>query len=198
MKTSLEKDAAVISCSPDTFLTEYSYGIETAINWFFGRGVYKLKIERSKVDRNQVVTVTPLSKPREFTFSQVCSIGTLVSEGFWPRDLSEDERWRVPNENRNEIRDGQHRIWRSDNECSIIQSFGKSPDTPMAIISYGLADIATGMFWHGAKWVKFQGSLGTTQIITDKGFASADALAKYILGDDVGYDVKQKVSALPN
>ena len=201
IKTTLS-DKVEIVCSPDTVFTEYSFAIEQGINWFFGRGVSAFKAERyflygveSAFGQDQCVKLTPLKPLQPMTFSLITSVGVLVKEGFWPKELTFEETWRVPGD-RKEVKDGHHRVYRANREMTVIQSYGLDPRLSIGEIAYGLSDFITGFFWQGAKWVKFQGSLGLTQHQIDKGF-DGDELARYISDPGPGYSTHQKVSTLP-
>lgn len=184
-----------IACSFDTIFTEYSFAIEQGINWFFGRGVSAFKAERFKSDTNQCVILTALKPLKPMTFSLITSVGVLVKDGFWPKEIPFEETWKIPGD-RKEVKDGHHRVFRANREMTIIQNYGMDPHLSIGEIAYGLSDFITGFFWQGAKWVKFQGSLGLTQHQIDKGF-DGDELARYITDPGPGYSIHQRVSTLP-
>lgn len=193
--TTLSAEQVEIVCSPDTLFTEYSFAIEQGIDWFFGRGVSALKTQRSKARQEQRVTVTPLVPAKPMTYSLVTSIGTMVKAGFWPKEIPFEELWRVPGE-RQEVRNGHHRVVRANKEMTIIQTYGLAPDLSIGMLAYGLSDLITGVFWQGATCVKFQGSIGVLQQHIDKGF-EGDDLVRYLADQGDGYAIHQKVSTLP-
>jgi hypothetical protein len=197
IQTVIKPEIVVSTCSPDTEFCEYSFSICQGLTWFFGRGVSAFIVERSKDNaNNQIVTLKALVPPKELRFAQVTSVGVLSVEGYWPKDLAFDKVWKVPGF-RQEIRDGQHRLFRSGRESgTLMQQYGLLPDTPIGEIAFGLADLITGFFWQGAKWVKHQSSLGMVQTMTDLGF-EGDELRRYLMDPDPGYTVHQKISTMP-
>ncbi len=188
-------DKVEIVCSPDAIFTEYCFAIESGLLWFFGRGVSAFKAERSKNNnREQCVKLTPLLPLKPLAFSQITSVGALVKDGYWQKEIPFDKLWRIPGE-RHEVRDGHHRVFRADKEQTIMQQYGLDPSVSIGEIAYGLSDLITGFFWLGATWVQYQGSMGVVQTMTDKGFAG-DELHRYITDPNPGYSIHQKVSTL--
>ena len=192
--TNLSNKVEIVS-SPDAIFAEYSFAIKQGIDWFFGRGVSSFKAERFKNGSQQCVTLTALKPLQPLTFSSITRLGTLVKDGFWPKEIPFEEVWKVPGD-RKEVKDGHHRVFRANKEMTIMQNYGMDPNVTIGEIGYGLSDLITGFFWQGAKWFKFQGSLGLTQHQLDKGF-DGDELARYISDPGPGYSVHQKVSTLP-
>ena len=195
IKTVLSAEQVEIVCSPDTVFTEYSFAIEQGIDWFFGRGVSAFKAQRSKnSDKEQLVKLTPLLPAKPLAFSLITSVGILVKDGYWPKEVPFENLWKIPGD-RHEVRDGHHRVFRADKEQTIMQQYGLNPSTSIGEIAYGLSDLITGFFWLGATWVKYQGSLGVVQTMTDKGF-EGDDLRRYLTDPNPGYSIHQKVSTL--
>lgn len=196
INTTLSTDKVEIVCSPDTIFTEYSFAIEQGIDWFFGRGVSALKTQRYKGSgREQCVKITPLQPVKPMTYSLVTSLGVLVKDGFFPKEIPFEDMWKIPGE-RHEVRDGHHRVLRANKEMTLVQSYGLDPKMSIGMLAYGLSDFVTGFFWQGATWVKFQGSLGVVQHQFDKGF-EGDDLARYLADPGPGYSINQTVSTLP-
>ncbi len=198
MNISFTKEKVTCDCSPDTILTELSFSIEAAINWYLGHGVASLEISRGKF-RNDLpngcfLTIKPLSPPKPFVFSAVASIGILVKEGYFPQNIPFDKLWSIPGQ-RQQIKDGQHRLFQYTEEETVIQTYGLLLDTPASEVAWGLADLVTGLFWEGAKWVKWQSSVGVTQISTDKGFTN-DEMKSFLDPKNPDYALNQTVSTL--
>ena len=170
IKLTMTAERVEIICSPDTLFPEYSCAIEQGFEWFFGRGIAAFKAERSKdpATREQLVTLTALTPGRSLAFSLVTPLGDLAADNYWPEEIPFDKVWQLPGV-RHEIRDGQHRLFRANKEGTIIQQYGMDKNLPIGMLAYGLSDLITGFFWQGAKWVKYQSSLGLTQTMTDKG-----------------------------
>lgn len=203
--TGLSAEKVEIICSSDIIFTEYSFAIEQGINWFFGRGVSALKTQRSKrtvlnSTTLHVVTITPLMPVKPMTFSLVTSLGTMVREGFFPKEIPFENMWKIPGQGssagKHELRDGHHRMVRANKEMTLMQSYGLEPNMTIGLLAYGLSDLITGFFWQGATWVKFQGSLGVVQHQFDKGF-EGDDLARYLADPGPGYSTHQKIGTLP-
>jgi len=186
----------IINASHDTEFCELSFAIESGLSWYFGRGVNAIHASRSKDASNVVVKIKPLVEAKQMRFSHVTAVGVMAKEGYWPLEVPFDKVWRVPGLDRQEIRDGQHRVFSANKEGTLMQQWGLIPETPIGEIAYGLADLIVGFFWQGAKWVKHQSSMGKIQTMTDLGF-EGDGLRRYLTDPDPGYSVHQKIGTMP-
>lgn len=195
----LNPERSVARISPDADLTEVAFAVEGVCGYFLGRGIYRFDCRRTQEeDGSCVLAFTALNKGGPMQVSKIGAVGHAVRQGLFPTDLPQNERFQM--QEPGFVREGQHRhgglMHRKDagHAVSIVESHDFDPASPMALITYGLGDMFTGLFALGVRYVKWQGSLKTIQLyirhqLTDK------RLTEYLLSDK-DYDIRRKVGTL--
>lgn len=70
IETKLNSEEINILCDKDTLLTEYSFCVEQALMWFFGQGIFKTKIWKSRLhmEGGHTLIQNLNCKKQQFTF----------------------------------------------------------------------------------------------------------------------------------
>jgi hypothetical protein len=155
----------------DAKLADVAFGIESTINYFFGRSVYRWSLERSSIPQKRfLMNADALCTPTDMVMSQIASVGMGVQSGTMPRQFKPQELWDREGRSSqdNWLPDGQHRLgstfMEGDHNVSIVHGKEVHPHIPLGHLSYGLADMITGFFFRGVHYVKWQGSQRDTQL----------------------------------
>lgn len=187
----------------DAKLADVSFGIEATVNYFFGRSVYRWSLERASIPQKRfIMTASALCTPTEMVMSQVAPVGMAVKSGTMPFRFKQDELWDREGRSSkdNWLPDGQHRLgstyMEGDHNVSIVHAKEVNPNIPLGHLSYGLADMITGLFFRGVKQVKWQGSLSDTQLYIQHHMSERELL-KYLATEsnqqNPDYDLKMTV-----
>jgi hypothetical protein len=151
-------------------LTELSFCIETAAAYFLGRGVCRMSFSRHFSGKDnlhvEVIAKTP-SKP--MAFSAPASLKLMVQDGYFPKTIKTSDFFHIPGQIK-QVHDGQNRLIEFSNEGTVIFIRDLNPDMFLGLLCYGISDFVTGFFYHGAKLIEAQYSLGAVQYKMDKGF----------------------------
>lgn len=202
-------DQVRATISQDSVLTEVAFAIEGIINHFFGRGVFRFEITRSRQSGDCVLEAKALTKSGPIQVSQISSVGVAIQSGLFPRrvppaelftaELVAKDEWERPAF----ATDGQHRfrkiLQRSSEGYteSVIESRQTRTDIPLGYLAYGLADLITGLYARGVNYIKWQGSLDTIQLYV-KHRLDEKTLYEYLASQGSGdYDINMKVAKLP-
>jgi hypothetical protein len=186
-----------VEMHPDCKLTQLSYSLESAINYFLGCGHTRWYVQRRLAPNNFVqILIGSLEEVENLQLqaSQVTPLSSAVQSNLFPKQLS--ELWEEENPHDNSwVSDGQNKIKKSKREnVSIIVSHDINPQITLGLVAYGLADMITGLFCLGSKYVKWQGSLKSTQLYIHHNLSQKELL-KYF-ADNKDYDVEAAVSTL--
>lgn len=149
-----------ITLGPNSDLTELSFGIETAITNFFGRGICKFDIYRSKTeDGSAIIELNALSPIGPMVMSKVASYQSMIQEGLYPQILTTDFK-------QDGITEGQNKyIGKIKGQTkTVIETDGPDPKSSIGVTAYGLSDLFTGFFNLGINYMKWQGSVKGVQI----------------------------------
>ena len=159
------------SLGHDAKLADISFGIEATVNYFFGRSVYRWELTRSMLTRERfLMTAIAQVEPTEMTMSQVAPVFYAVENGIMPKRFKPDELWDRDGKSSNDrwLPDGNHRLGTAftvgDHNVSIVHAKMIYEDMPLGHLSYGLADMITGLFFRGVESVKWQCSQEDTQL----------------------------------
>lgn len=189
-------------------LTEVSFAMESVTGYFIGRGVSGFECIRSSGQQgNCILSIKPLSKAGPMEISKVGTIAYAISQGLFPEDIPASQLFQVEHDFEKSISDGQHKhgtmkkqvsLLGSKKEgkdtVSIIESFYLKPDLPLTVLSFGLADMFTGLFALDCEYIKWQGSLKKTQLYI-KHNITEEALKRFLMSNH-DYDINRKVSSL--
>lgn len=181
-------------------LTEMAFGIETAISHFLGRKVARFECKRSKLDNGDCrLDFTALKQSGPMVISKVMNIRNAANEGFYPKVILDSECFLNEPGFSSLVEDGQHRhqgfVSKSDaNMTTTVVESDANPNTSLALISYGLGDMFTGLFALNVRYVKWQGSLTKTQLYI-KHNISEQKLTQYLTASQ-DYDVARKIKTL--
>lgn len=184
-------------------LTEMAFAVEIAVSHFLGRSVSRFECQRSKLDNGDCRLEFSAMKPSgPITVSKVMTIHSALNEGVLPRRISEAESFLKETEfvSSPMLGDGQHRHQgytsrKSGNLTStIIEAGGFSGTSTLALISFGLSDMFTGLFALGVNHIKWQGSGEKTQLYC-KHNLSENALIAFLKSKQ-DYDLNRKIKTL--
>lgn len=180
----------------DAKLADMSFAIESTVNYFFGRSVYRWSLERGHLPQKRfIITANALCIPTEMLLSQVAPVEYAVKSGVLPRKFKEHELWdRTGNSSSDKwLPDGQHRLVNTFQEgdftVSIVHTKQLIPSMPLGHLSYGLADMISGFFYRGVKFVKWQGSYSDTQLYI-RHHMSHDEIREYLQSKESDYDLE--------
>lgn len=207
MNITFDDSKVTITAPFQAKLPDLSFALEFASNNFAGRGIYRFSAERRVQGPATVIEIKSLMepKPRPMVLSQVCSLADAIRQGIIPRDIRSGDSFRLDIEDRkfNAAADGQHRQRKlfnfSDKEGwvdSVIESVDISPSIPLAVLSYGFADMTTGLFALGVKNIKYQFSQKTSQIFI-RHKMSDEKLIAFFRQEGNDYDLNMIVGKLP-
>jgi hypothetical protein len=191
-------DKAEAIISGDSVLTDVAFAIEAVCSNFLGRGAYRFELTRQKRDNgNCVLEAKALVESGPVKMSKVASVIAAASQGVFPFTLDSDFKKSEPGI----VSEGQHQYFGfygrkdKDSATTVIETRDLEPNTPMSMISYGLADMFTGFYALGVKYLKWQGSLGQTQLYLRHNLTDQQ-IREYLLSTK-DYEVQQLVSKLP-
>jgi hypothetical protein len=164
-----------IVASAQTKLPDLAFALEFAANNFAGRGIYRFSAERQKHGEATVVELNSLLEPtpRPMLLSQVCSLADAIRQKVIPQDILPTDTFlnQLQDQPIKPAADGQNRQRTLFNFSdkggwvdSVIESVDINPGMPLAVLSYGFADMTTGLFALGVKTIKYQFSRKTSQI----------------------------------
>lgn len=149
----------ILGASSD--LTEMSFALETAISHFLGRGIYIYSVTRSKSENNCIVELQANCTIGLMQMSNVASIGSAVNAGLIPNKCLQDFR-----EEQDKVLDGQNQYQKTTGKnISVIEGKNLDKNVQLSTISYGLADMLTGLFYLGVNYAKWQYSIQSTQLL---------------------------------
>ena len=192
-----DQESCTVVCSPDTKLTDLSFSLEFMSNNFCGRGVYRWSVKREKsADGGIVVVGKAMSKSGPLQMSQVTQLGSAVEQGLIPLDLRKDELF-MP-EGPSLAQDGQNlrRKMSYSKSESVIEGHEVNPNIRLANLSYGFADMVTGLFAIGVKEIKYQLAQRTNQLYI-KHNMSDERLIRYFQQEGTDYNIEATVGTLP-
>jgi hypothetical protein len=179
------KGGATALIGKNNTLVELSSIVSYMIDDYLGRGVYRFDFLRGIKNGDCVLESNALCDWKPLVFSSVTPLSRAVKEGVVPRNLSEEEIFQNDKTNLDSAL-GPYE--------SIIDSHLEHQNLPLALISYGLSDLVTGLFALGVRYVKWQGSGLRTQIYV-KSKLTEDEIMSY-LKTPVDYDVNALVKTL--
>lgn len=195
-----------IVCEPTTVMTELAFSLEFMANNFTGRGVYRWSIDRMKGDDGTCIVMgKSLAKSGPMQISQVATLGSAVQQKIIPFNIQTTDSF-VLGEEKPVMTDGQNRLGRRlfnrpgkanpDGWTeSMIESKDVNPEAQIAVLSYGFADMITGLFALGVRHAKYQFSRMTTQLYL-KHMMDDEKLVRYFVKDGEDYPITMKVSDL--
>jgi len=194
-----EPERCFVVASPDTPLADISFSVESAICHFIGRKVARFECRRSRSDNGEcVLEFNALKKPGPMAISKVMNLAAAVREGLFPKMiLDSDDFFNEPGFGESSmILDGTHRHASKANPNTITSIIEAEPEpaVPIALISYGLSDMFTGLFALGVNYLKWQGSLKKTQLYIRHNL-SENQLHRYLKSSQ-DYDVASLASTL--
>lgn len=193
-----DQDNVSIFCPPGTKLVDLSFSLEAMSNNFCGRGVYRWAVKRSRgEDGGCIIIGKALCKSGPLKMSQVTHLGSAVQQKLIPMNIPSNELFVFAGMSDRLARDGQNlrRMFRSDTE-SVIESHDISPDLQIASLSYGFADMMTGLFALGITETKYQISRMTSQLYI-KHNLSDERIIRYFEQQGNDYDIESTVETLP-
>ena len=169
--------------SPDETLGGLSFSLEMALEWFLGRGITSLSVERTKgMEGHCFLTINALSEPKPMAFSGCTPLADLVEQNYFPKKI--EKEWKI---------EGQEKI--GDGETVFKQgSLLLTRDNTMALLAYSVGDVITGFFSRGCTKIKQQFSVEMTQIWFNYGM-SPEQLKQW-MSNVIDYDANKKVSDL--
>lgn len=136
-------------------LSWLSSGIENGIWWFAGRGTYQWSVEMSADVMD--ILMKAECKHEELQFSPVTPFRTLVAKGLFPA-IPTWKPFRIEGEN-----------------GTVISQSRIRPETSMADMAYGVADIIAGVAYKfGARKFRWAGSMELCEIWFDAGLSKAE------------------------
>jgi len=169
--TKCVEDKVHIVLPPETPLVELSFSIETAINYFLGKGVNQWEIRRFRLnDEACRLECTASMEPRKMLFSGIASLTAAVKANYFPKSLIKN--WTL-DEKETAVSDGQNKSSGKESE-SIIVTHDLKIDMPIGMFAYGLSDLITGLFARRVNYVKWQGSVESTQLYFKHKFSHSE------------------------
>lgn len=196
-KLELNQQHCTVTLAGNSPLTELSFGVEIVASHYLGRKVSRFECKRSKLDNGDCrLEFTALQPSGPIVISKVMNVRDAVSQGFYPRDISES----FLNESAFSAmaQDGQHRhrgfTSKSDNLTTSVVESDTNPNTTLALLSFGLGDMFTGLFALSVKDVKWQGSVKKTQLYFKHNLS--DQIVKEFLTSRQDYDLNRKIKTL--
>lgn len=187
-------------------LTEMAFACETAVSHFLGRSVSRFECQRTKLENGDArLEFNALKESGPITVSKVMTIHSALNEGVLSRRISDADSFLkeaefVSSSSLPMLEDGQHRHQgyasrKSENFTStIIEASGFSGTSTLALISFGLSDMFTGLFALGVNYIKWQGSGEKTQLYCKHNLSESTLIA--FLKSKQDYDLKRKIKTL--
>jgi hypothetical protein len=161
----------------DVQVSWMSFTIEQGMEWMLGKGVHRMKFERTLLPDKKVELLIESDNvnPQSLQFAAVTKLERLADEAAIPEEL--EEKWSI----------GQ--------AGTILTSEGVRTELSIADLTYGLSDMIVAFFLRGAQKARYQISRKDAQIWVDLGM-SREELSEFV-GKERDYGPETTIGHLP-
>lgn len=186
-----------VTCTPKDKLTDLAMSLEFMSNNYLGRGVNCWDVNISKVDSGCIVYSSTKQASGRLQISQVTKLGDAVKQGVLPRNLQGSFHL---GQGYSPVQDGQNKLYSKKSDEffeTIIESKDVNPQIQLSVMSYGFADMMTGLFALGVKEFKYQIAQAASQLYMKHNLSDWQIVAYFRqTGND--YNVEGTVDSLPD
>lgn len=145
---------------PIESLTELTFAVQATFDWFLGRGVWRIGLERNRpLDGSCIIMGTALETPGPCRISNVCTLGGAVKQGVIPASIPENKLFRKNQHGifaQPDIQHGQHQVYLEKQDEAVLANQDLFNDVPIGQITLATASLIVGFFFRGVRSVRFQ------------------------------------------
>ncbi len=204
---SYSEKSCSVRCKDTDKLTDLAFALEFMSNNFLGRGVNRWEVKFVKMplsnfnpDGGCSVIATTSQPSGKMLISQVARLGEAVRQGVIPRILRPTDSFHLDDKKIVFANDGQNRRLFSTKTEGLTESFIESqdvdPNIQLSILSYGFADMMTGLIALGVKEFKYQITQAVSQLYIKHNLSDKQLLAYFQQEDGNDYDIEETVASL--
>lgn len=179
-----------------------SFGLQTAMEYLLGSGVWRFELARYKMENGTThLRFNALVPNKGLTYSKCQQLEPLFDSGFFPMSIPTAELW----QNEDKSAKPDNRMYNNYKEGTVISipdlRVDCDPEHPelgvptIGFLSFGLSDNIVGFFAMGVRTARFQISQKVMQTWFNKGYKSDDLIAQALAAQD--YDENSTVGQLP-
>lgn len=196
MDFSLQHCSAILS--GEAPLTEVSFAVEAAVSHFIGRKVNRFECKRSKIaSGNCHLDFSALKLSGPMAVSKVMTVQSAADVGVIPFAIGDTDNF-LAEDAFPKVTDGQHRHGcfskLENNLVSTVIETKISSGSSLSLVSYGLADMFTGLFALNVSHIKWQISLQKTQLFFKHNLS--DKQINDYFASKIDYDTTRKIKTL--
>lgn len=177
MEVTYERGGIRAVLLPDHHVSWLSFAVEQGLQWFIGKGIWKMTVERRRLPdgRIELLMESDGVEPKALSFSGAALIKHIAQEGFIPASL--DQPYQIVDEG------------------TVVASEGLDQEMTLSFLAYGFSDMIAAFFLGGVECARYQISADRAQLWVDIGM-SREQLAAFI-STDRDYGPETTLHSLP-